>query len=354
MTKKNKQRHPFRTFILWVMLILGIGGIGYYIYQVFGTYTYKDINHENLGVTELPEPENTKIQNIALFGVDARKGENSRSDAMIVLSIDSARGKLKMSSLMRDAYVTVKDHGLTKLCHAYAYGGPELAINAINSNYNLDITEYATVNFSQMAQIIDGIGGVDIDVSADEMKEANKFVWEFCMQNNIKFDYIKEAGPQTLSGMQAVAYGRIRKGNTGGDVARTGRQQLVLEKMMEKVMDMNVMQYPALAAQLMPYVETSLTTGEIISVATQVLKHGKPQITRATFPTDGDWTGKTTEGGMWVAAYDDAQTQERMRKFIYDDISVEEQKAQEKAVKDAAKAEKEAAKSAAKPAKVNP
>lgn len=337
-SKTAKKRHPFRTFILWLMLLAGLCGIGYYIFQVFGAYTYKDIDIDNLGVAEQPDTVDTKIKNIALFGVDARNGEASRSDAMIILSIDSARGKLKMSSLMRDAYVTVKGHGLTKLCHAYSYGGPELAINAINSNYNLDITEYATVNFNQMAQIIDGIGGVELEVSKDEMTEANKFIWEFCMQNNIKYDYIDEAGLQTLNGMQAVAFGRIRKGNTGGDVARTGRQQLVLEKMMEKVMDMNVLQYPSLAAKLMPLVESSLTTTEIISVATQVLKQGKPVIERATFPAEGDWTGKTLSNGMWVAAYDDAKTISRMRKFIYDDISVEEQLATEKAEKEAKKA----------------
>ncbi|WP_458863416.1 LCP family protein [Acidaminobacterium chupaoyuni] len=329
MAKKGK-RHPFRNFVLWCMLLCGIGGIGYYVYSVFGTYTYKPVNEENLGVTKTEQAQSSKIINIALFGVDARHGETARSDAMIVLSVDGKRGKVKMSSLMRDAYVEIEDHGKTKLCHAYAYGGPECAIKAINQNYDLDITDYATVNFNQMAKLIDAIGGVEVDVSETEMKEANKFVWEYCMETGDKFQYIEKAGPQTLTGMQAVAYGRIRKGGTGGDTARTGRQQVVLEAMMQKVMDMSVLRYPALAAKLMPMVETSMTSGEILNLATTVMKGGKPQIEKETFPAAGDWQGKTTSGGMWVAAYDDALCVEKMHKFIYDDLTLAEQAEQAK------------------------
>lgn len=342
----RRRRHRFRTFFCWVLILLGLCGIGYYAYRVLGAYDYNPIDEGNLGVTQPPQQQEERITNIALFGVDARAGEGSRSDAMIILSVDPKRGKVKMSSLMRDAYVSIEDHGMTKLCHAYAYGGPELAIKTINQNFQMDITEYATVNFNQMADIVDAIGGVDLEVTEEELKEANKTLWEYCIYNDLIWDDYKftEAGLQTLNGPQAVAYGRIRKGKTGGDEARTSRQQEILEKMMQKVMDMSVLKYPGLAAQLMPMMESSLSSTELLGLATQVLSHGRPQIQRATFPCAGDWSPKTTSGGLSVVAYDDAVAVDRLHKFIYDDISIEDQKAAEKAAKEGAAGEPEAPK----------
>lgn len=333
--RRRRRRHPFRTLFCWLLLLMGLGGIGFYAYRVLGSYDYNPIEDDDttLGIEQTDQQLSEEITNIALFGVDSRAGESSRSDAMIILSVDPKRGKVKMSSLMRDAYVSIDDHGMTKLCHAYAYGGPELAIKTINQNFQMDIRDYATVNFNQMANIIDAIGGVELDVTEGEMEEANKALWEYCVFNDLIWDDYKftKPGVQNLNGPQAVAYGRVRKGGTGGDEARTGRQQEVLEAMMNKVLDMSALKYPALAAKLMPMLETSLSAKELLSLATQVLSHGRPTIERATFPCEGEWENKKTSSGLAVVAYSDALAVARLHKFIYDDISIEEQQAQEKA-----------------------
>lgn len=329
--KKRHRRHRGRVLFCWLLILLGLGGVGFYFWRMMNSYDYNPLDESDLGIVQTQQPVSDKITNIALFGVDSRAGENSRSDAMIILSVDPKRGKVKMSSLMRDAYVEIEDHGMTKLCHAYAYGGPELAIKTINQNFQMDISEYATVNFNQMADIIDAIGGVDLEVTEAEMDEANDALWEYCVFNDLIWDDYKftEPGLQTLNGPQAVAYGRIRKGATGGDAARTSRQQEILEKMMEKVMDMSIVKYPSLAAKLLPMVETSLSSKEILSLATQVLSGGKPDIERATFPCEGEWSEKRTSSGLSVVAYEDALAVKRLHAFIYDDLSIEEQKAQE-------------------------
>lgn len=334
--KKKRRGHRGRVLFCWLLILLGLSGIGYYGWKVLFSYDYNPLDEGNLGITQPPQPVSDKITNIALFGVDARAGEGSRSDAMMILSVDPKRGKIKLSSLMRDAYVAIDGHGNTKLCHAYAYGGPELAIKTINQNFQMDIKDYATVNFSQMADIVDAIGGVELEVTEGEVKEANKALWEYCIFNDLIWDDYKftQAGLQTLNGPQAVAYGRIRKGSTGGDEARTDRQQQILEKMMEKVMNMSAVKYPALAAKLMPMVESSMSSTEMLGLGTQVLKGGRPQIERATFPCAGDWNPKTTSSGLSVVAYDDALAVDRLHKFVFEDISIEDQKAAEKAAQE--------------------
>ena len=116
----------------------------------------------------------SKITNIALFGLDARENEDvGRSDALMILTIDQRHGKLKITSILRDSEVNIDGYGSDKITHAYAYGGPELAIKTLNQNYNLDIEDYVTVNFIQMAEIVDAFGGVEINVTDDEMTEIN-------------------------------------------------------------------------------------------------------------------------------------------------------------------------------------
>ncbi len=310
-----------RTLII-IAIILGLLIIGgaYAYHAMFSSHTYKEINYQDLGIDEENDyEEETGIVNIALFGVDARHGETSRSDAIIIASIDSARGKVKLSSLMRDSYVEIEGHGKEKLTHAYAYGGPELAIKTINQTFDLDIKEYATVNFDNMEKIADILGGVTVDVTENERKEANKFIREYASAHRVTPDLIEEAGTQKLSGMQVVAYGRIRKGNTGDDPGRMARQQSLLTAMMNELMNVSITRYPALLTEIMPHVESSLSSSEILALGKLALKNGKPTISSCSFPYETDWYGETTSVG-WVAKFSDSVAAEKIHRFIYDDI----------------------------------
>ena len=152
------------------------------------------------------------VTNIALFGVDYSDGKASRSDCMMVLSVDADNNAIRLVSLMRDSMVEIDDIGTTKLNHAYSYGGAPLAIRTINQTFDLDIEHYASVDFVQLAQIIDALGGVTVHVQDYEIKETNKFILEYCKTVGIANCPIEAAGEQVLNGAQAMSYARIRKG----------------------------------------------------------------------------------------------------------------------------------------------
>ena len=185
----------------------------------------RDRDKTELGISEETKSE-AGITNIALFGVDARDYDGGtfagRSDAIMVMSIDNVHHKVKLTSIMRDVRVYMGDgspydSGYDKLNHAYMYGGPEQAIRAINQNFGLDIQDYVTVNFSAMAKIVDAFGGVNIDLTEDEISEINKNMYALAaespesMAGDVSTYAPLSAGEGVLlNGDEAVAYGRIR------------------------------------------------------------------------------------------------------------------------------------------------
>ena len=270
---------------------------------------------------------------VLILGRDTGGGGNT--DTMLLASYDVTNQKANVMSIPRDTMVNV-NWDVKKINSVYNMnGGGEKGIKALYKEISQLVgfePDYQVIlEWEAVGKIVDAIGGVDLEVTEAEMDEANDALWEYCVFNDLIWDDYKftEPGLQTLNGPQAVAYGRIRKGATGGDAARTSRQQEILEKMMEKVMDMSIVKYPSLAAKLLPMVETSLSSKEILSLAAQVLSGGKPDIERATFPCEGEWSEKRTSSGLSVVAYEDALAVKRLHAFIYDDLSIEEQKAQE-------------------------
>ena len=278
------------------------------------------INEDHSDETVKSNLGNTGIVNIALFGVDQREGDTAfRSDAIMVLSVDKPAGKLKLSTIMRDSLVEIEGYGQQKITKAYYYGGPELAVKTLNQNFDLNIREYATVNFQQMAAIIDAVGGVEIDISEAERQNANNSIREQSEVAGLPADYIESAGLQTLSGTQAVAYARIRYvGNA--DFERTSRQREVLRKVFDKALDMNPLQYPEFARKFLPTVETSLDLGDILSLADIMLK--KPTLQDVRFPTNADLIGNGSimVNGENCLNLDLQSTGEKLHAFIYDDI----------------------------------
>ena len=245
-----------------------------------------------------------EIINIAFFGVDRRSmNEPSRSDSIIILSIDEVHKKIKMSSVMRDTYVEIKDHGETKINHAYAYGGPQLAIRTLNENFNLDIRDYVTVDFFSFEKIIDAIDGVTIDVKQDEIN---------------LIPQITKPGPQTLNGLQAVAYSRIRH-TDGGDYRRTERQRTVLAVILTKIQSLGITEFPSVVSKLLPYTETSMNSMKIIKIGTKVVTSNIETLEQERFPLDGYCKGKMMNG-VWYLVADMEATVKQLHKFIYEDI----------------------------------
>lgn len=323
MAISKKKRIVLICVIVVAALLLIGGGIAVgYVVHLQNLLNHQELDPTDLGISDTwKDDQSTEITNIALFGVDRRgETERTRSDTIIILTVDKQHNKIKMTSLMRDTYVAIEGHGNTKLTHAYYYGGPQLAVKTINQNFNMAITEYATVNFQQMATIIDAVGGVEIDISEAERQNANQQIKEQAQNAGMQEDYIEQAGLQTLNGVQAVAYARIRYvGNA--DFERTSRQRIVLNELFNKALAMNMTQYPAFVKQLLPCVETSLSFNEIMDLATIMTRDVSTEELR--LPQNNHLIGsgsiKDSSGGSCLYV-DLEKASACLHTFIYDDI----------------------------------
>ena len=240
MSFKRIQRRLVRVLAVLVALSV-VFCAGLYVYRTFFGYNYDStlsMFEEDLAAG-IQADEN--ITNIALFGLDTREGDTqSHSDCMMIVSVDNTRGKIKLISLMRDSLIDLEGYGPEKLNSAYYAGGPSLAIRTINQNFGTDITEYIAVNFEQLVEIVDALDGVEINVQTqEELDELNRVIRDYGIEQGKTFKSVERTGVQTLDGVQALCYGRIRKGNTGDDWARVERQSIVLEAMFEKVQTMS-------------------------------------------------------------------------------------------------------------------
>ena len=315
---KNKSRARRRVLkailaVLIVILFLCVGAFGVTLY-LFGNMNTVDFTESDsdLGVEETAG--NSGITNIALFGVDTRdfSTDSGLSDAIMVLTVDENQGIIKMTSILRDSKVPIEGHGEKKINHAYAYGGPTLAIKTLNQNFHLDIKEYVTVNFSQLADIVDAVGGVTLELTPGEVQHANKMVRQYFPDAEL----IPSSGEVTLSGSQAVAYSRIR--HLDSDNRRASRQQNVLNGVFEKIKTMPKTEYPSFIRQFLGIVETSLDTSDLLALSSIAVKGFT--IENYTIPDadyETDLWGGIDSTGAWVWDYDIDNAADRLHRIIY-------------------------------------
>lgn len=306
----------FKTLLLTLIGLIGILAIlyGIFIYTI-GGLNRQSINEDSLSVNEnLGAYGSQKIMNIALFGIDSQNEENKgRSDAILIASVNGKTGKIKLISVARDTYVDVPGNGKTKINHAYAYGGPELAIQTINENFDLNITDYVSVNFDSLADVIDEMGGIELEVTDAERQQINNYL--------LKGEKLQESGLVHLTGPQAVSYSRIRK--IDGDVMRGERQRKVLECLFQKALEINPLLYPSYVKKFSPMVETSLSNEEILKIASVGMK-GSLMLEQAGMPNDNIKSGGQRIGGVWYFVYDIEQAADMIGQFIYHDISFDQ------------------------------
>jgi len=193
----------------------------------------------------------SNYRNIVIFGLDNSSDSYSgRSDSIILVSINKKTNEVKLCSIYRDTYLKLTDRSLDKITHAYAYGGPELAISTLNENLDLNITEFATVNFDSTQKIIDTIGGITLQIDSDEVKHISG---------------ISSSGKHHLTGSQALQYSRIRY-EEGGDYKRTERMRTVLTAVFDKVKTLSLSKLNNLANELLPLIKTNISTFDVISL----------------------------------------------------------------------------------------
>ena len=291
------------------VFLISIGGIYIYGRHIYNKVEKVEVDKDDIGITEEVEeklsPYSDSIINIALFGVDSADATTGRSDSIIIATIDTTHKKLKLTSIMRDSYVNISGIGNDKINHAYAFGGPQLAIKTLNENFNLNIEDFVAVNFDSLPKIIDMLGGVTVDITSEEVSH---------------IPGIPSAGTYNLNGAQALSYSRIRYA-TGGDYVRTERQRTILTKIFEKILTINPMKYPSLLNEVLPMVQTSLDYSKILELGTEVLKMGVTTLEQERFPLDGYCQGEMING-VYYLTFNKALTVEQLHNYIFEDVRI--------------------------------
>lgn len=286
-----------------LLAILFIGGSFIYLNYLLNKPTKVTINKNNLSVNkEISKNLDTKkeIKNIALFGIDAPEGKNGRSDSIMILTIDKKNNELKLSSIMRDSYLDIKGYGKDKVTHAYAFGGPELAINTLNRNLNLNIENFITVNFTTLPTIIDKLNGIELNITKGDLKYLESS--------------ITKTGLQNLNGDEALAYSRIRY--DGGDQMRTQRQRNVIDAIFKKVIAIPVSNYPSILNELLPFVKTNLSSSEFMSIGKDIAFMKISKIKQYRLPCNTHSKGKNING-VYYMTFDTNIEKKELHDFIY-------------------------------------
>lgn len=264
-----------------------------------------------------------QYRNIALFGVDPRNGQlgkGTRTDTIMICSINEVTGDVKLVSVYRDTYLNIGNDVYNKCNSAYAKGGPQQAITMLNMNLDLYITDFVTVGFEGLMDTIDALGGVDIDVTKAEIPHLNNYQASmYCTEenpNNLTTNYVpvKNPGLQTLSGYQALAYCRIRA--IGNDFQRTERQRTVLQQILIKAKQKDPATLAKLATDIFPNIATSFDVDELLELISNV---GKYNITETSgFPFDDSiTTGNIGSKGSCVVPLDLEYNVGLLHEFLY-------------------------------------
>ncbi len=310
----------FVIALLVLVILIPAGAFGY-LYFKLNTMYDNSTDLKSLNDTKYKEVDG--ITNILLVGTDGRTlEESSRSDSMMILTIDNKNKSLKLTSLARDTYVNIPGHGEQKLTHAYAYGGINLLVETIEDNFKLDIQNYAIVNFFSFMDIIDTLGGVVVDVKPNELNELNKFITE-CYKfdknpNKGSVEYINNSGTQKLNGYQALSYGRIRKNDSA--LERDRRQRAIIQGIIDGIKNLPLTKYPELVNSILPYIKTNMKPTTILSLGATALTIGDFNIKSLEFPIEKYSTGGIYKNAGWVWRYDENKCLPILHNFIFDNI----------------------------------
>lgn len=327
--RAKKKRKRTILFIIEIVVLVLMLMVLYLVTK--GTKSTRfDIKEEDIEINDTVE-ENEAMKgyrNIALFGVDARDnslGKGNRTDTIMVASINQDTGEVKLVSVFRDTYMNLGNDSYNKCNSAYAKGGPEQAMNMLNKNLDLDITNYVTVGFTGVTDTIDALGGVEIDVTEAEIAHLNSYQISmvgkttdginFTATEGVDYTAVTHAGLQTLNGLQATAYCRIRY--IGNDFGRAERQRKVLMAMAEKAKNADVATLNKILDKVFPNVATNLSVTEIADVLKDIAKY---KVTESDgFPfEESRATGNIGGKGSCVVPMSLEKNVVKLHKFLFD------------------------------------
>ena len=325
MTKEERAKKKRNRIILIAVevFVLLLMLIALYIVVLYGKIHHEDINEDDIVINDGIDGENdinasdiatneglgghmSGYRNVALFGVDARDkslGKGNRTDTIIVASINETTKEVKLVSVYRDTYLNIGNDSYNKANSAYAKGGPLQAINMLNMNLDLNITDYVTVGWAGVADTIDALGGVEIDVDESEINHLNNYQVETSKSLGKSYNKVTSTGLQTLDGIQAVSYCRIRY-TAGDDFKRTERQREVIQAILDKAKKANI--------------ATSMTFTEITELLTDVASYSIGET--GGFPAEQYRATGDVHGASCVMSTDLTADVLNLHQFLFGDV----------------------------------
>ncbi|MBO4837443.1 MAG: LCP family protein [Clostridia bacterium] len=243
---------------------------------------------------ELPPQGKTGIYNLLLLGIDNPAEKlTGRSDTMVLASFNARTGNLRLISFMRDTYVSIPGRGHNKLNAAYSYGGAELLKQTLGQSFGVHVDGYVAVNFSLMAELVDQIGGIRINVTQDELKKLNGILEYYNYLRSAPRDegLLTQAGMVTLNGLQAMSYARIRK--LDSDFVRVERQQRVIMAIYDQMLTLNAADLTRIVSAYISRVGTDVTLARAAALAAGLLAYPDIEIKTLRIPAEGAYTRRT-------------------------------------------------------------
>lgn len=341
--KKGRVKRVLSAILAVLLMITGAGMI--YYYQALDGLNFKPIDDEpvatqnatqestleqpgdfNNGFAEGDLLTDPKILNVMLFGEDNHaKGKTGRSDSMILASIDNREKKIKLTSFQRDTYVYVPGYGYTKLTHAYSYGGASLTIKTIETNFGIKVDRYAVVDFNSFKKIVDVMGGITMNLTAEEAGYIN---WQLYINNQAPDrNTLKEVdGKVKLNGQQALWYARNRgfyeQGYdvtyAGDDWDRTERQRKLLKTVFKSLKSANLAQIVTLVSEVGPLVTTNLKKDEITGLVSHALTYITYDVKMYSVPQDGTWSYARDPNNLSIIKINDMNLcRKKLAKFVF-------------------------------------
>lgn len=312
--------------ILSIFLVIGIavgGVLGYYDARLEASVnTGKKLSDLDVDGNLTFDKD---VVNILLVGSDhgAIEGDHGRSDSIMIATVNFKTKELKLTSLMRDMYVEIPDHGKNKLNAAYAYGGVELLYKTIAKNFGIKIDNYCVVDFETFEKVINKVGGVEISLEEKEAEYLNSTNYI----SKKKYRNVK-AGKQTLNGNQALGYARIRyvvsKKYGDGDFGRTGRQRAVIQAALNKVLDQSVTKIADIALDALKDVSTDMTASYLKSLVLKVVQMGTTEIDQMRIPLEGTYKMGRAQSNMFVFFINFDANKAAMEYFMFNKGTEEE------------------------------
>lgn len=314
LTKKQKrilQRRRRRRILfgieIFILLIL-IGGV--FIYAKLGKMNFTDLDFSKIGVNTGVSDNNVMkgYTTIGLIGLDGRDGElksGARSDTMIIASINNDTKKVKLVSIYRDTYLRIGEDSegngqYDKANAAYAKGGPEQFLSMLNTNLDLNVTDFVSVDFQAVAEAVELLGGIDVELKEEEVVHLNNYCVETSKVTGMDYRPLEEkAGVHHLNGVQTVSYARIRY-TSGNDFRRAARQREVIYKIVEKAKNSDIATLSKILDKVFPKVYTSFTKAEILQMGMSMMSYDIEDQTG--FPFDHLYGGRVKDamGGLDV------------------------------------------------------